>query len=149
MTIHTSFFVSGTGIDHVPVCQHGTSFIRNVEKAAVTFLALFVFERCIGIFSGLPMIVIILGEMENNVFEAMKSLCIKEVDRTLGGRKVTVHAIRHESLGVIGMGRRFPGVESKLYFVAEGTKLGSGGTDHGVVRDTEKGKSDEKATDDP
>jgi hypothetical protein len=52
--------------------------------------------------------------MENNVFDAMKSLCVKEVDRTLGGRKVAAHTIRHESRGVIGMGRRFPRVESKL-----------------------------------
>ena len=117
MTIHTPFFVSGTGIDHVPVGQHGASLIRDVEKATMTFLALFVFERCIGIFSGLPMIVFILGEMENNVFKAMKCLCIKEVDCTLGGRKVAVHTIRHESLGVIGTGRRFPGVESKLIIV--------------------------------
>ena len=148
MAVYTTFFVSFPGIHHIPVGQHGTSFIRDVEEITMAFLTLLVLERGISIFPSLYVIIFVLEEVDNDVFHTVKGLGVKKVDGTLGGGKVTIHAIRHKALGVVGMGRGLPGVVSELDLMADGAKLRGGRADHGVVGDAEKWESYEETTND-
>ena len=38
MAVHATFFISGSWIQHIPVRQHGTALIRDMEKVAIVFL---------------------------------------------------------------------------------------------------------------
>ena len=148
MAVHTTFFVSVPGIHHIPMGQHGTSFVGDIEEIAVAFLTLLVLERSVCIFPRFHVVILILEEVEHDIFHTVKGLGVKKIDGTLGGGKVTIHAIRHKALGVVGMGRGLPGVVRELDLMADGAKLRGGCADHGVVGDAEKWKSDEKATND-
>ena len=58
---------------------------------------------------------------------------------------MAIHAIGHETLGIIDMAGRFPGVVSELNFMAGRTESGGRGSDHGVVGDAEQGQGNEDA----
>jgi hypothetical protein len=84
--------------------QHRSTFVRNIEKIAVAFLTLFVLKRSIGLIAILVMVVSVLGKMNNNVFNAMESLGVKEVKRIVGCWQMTVHAVGYKTLGIVDMG---------------------------------------------
>lgn len=104
MAVHALLLVTWSGVDYRPMGQHRPTFVRNIEKVAVAFLTLFVFKGCIRLIAILLMIVSLLGEMNDNVFNAMESLGVEEVKRIVGGRQVTVHAVGYKTLGVVDMG---------------------------------------------
>lgn len=130
--------------------QHGTPFVRNVKDVAVTFQALLVFERSVGMFPLDLMIVRFrsLHEMDEDILDAVGRFGIEKIDGIVGGGEVTIHTIRHEPLGVIDMGGRPPGVVCELDFMTRCTKLGCRGPNHRIIRQTEKGKSDKDSHDD-
>jgi len=86
--------------------------------------------------------------MNDDIFDAVHGFGIKEIKGVMGGRKMTVHAVCHKALGVVDMGRGFPGVVGELNFVAGGAELGRRRPDHGVVADTENRKADDDAKND-
>lgn len=58
---------------------------------------------------------------------------------------MAVHAISHKPLGIVYVGRRFPGIVGKLDFVAGSAELRCGSAHHGVVGNTEYGEGNEKS----
>ena len=60
---------------------------------------------------------------------------------------MVVHAVGHETLGIVDVSGGLPGIVGKLDFMARGAKLRSGGANHGVISDAEKGKRHENADD--
>ena len=104
MTINALLFVSGSGIDHVTVSQHGTAFIWDIEKIAMTFLALVVGEGGVSFLPLLIVIILLLKEVDENVLGAMKGLGVEELYGILGSRKMAVHAVSHKALLVVHMG---------------------------------------------
>jgi hypothetical protein len=66
----------------------------------------------------------ILRKMDDNILNAVGGFGIKEIKGVMRGRQMTVHAIGHKALGIIYMGRSFPGVVGKPNFMAGGAKLG-------------------------
>ena len=111
----------------------------------MAFLALVVFKRGVGCSRLFVMIIFILKEMDDNVFDAVKGLGRKEIKRVVGRRQMAVHAVGHKTLGVIDVGGGLPGVVGKLDLMAGGTELGRCGADHGIVGEAEKRKSDDDA----
>jgi hypothetical protein len=93
------------------------------------------------------MIVAFLYKMNDDVFDAVECLCVEKVKGVVRGRQMTIHAIGHESLGVVHVGGRLPGIVSKLDFVTACTKGGCGCPDHGVIGQAEKGKGDNQTED--
>ncbi len=85
----------------------------------------------------------VLGKMNINIFYAVYGFGIKKIKCVMGGRQMAVHAVRHKSLGIVDMGGGFPGIVSKLDFMAGCTELRCGGSDHGVIAEAEKGKRNE------
>ena len=83
--------------------------------------------------------------MDVDILDAVGGLGEKEVEGVVGRRQVAVHAVGHEPLGIVHVGRRPPRVEGKLDLVAGGTELGGRCADHGVVGDAEQGQGDEDA----
>jgi hypothetical protein len=104
MTINTLLFVSSPGIDHVTVSQHGTAFIRDVEKIAMAFLALVVGKRGVRFLPLFVVIILFLEEVDENIFGTMKSLGIEELKGIMRGGKMAVHAVGHKALLVVHMG---------------------------------------------
>ena len=104
MAVHTLLLVTWSGVDYRPMGQHCSAFVRDKEKVAVAFLTLFVLKRSIGLIAILVMIVSLLGKMNDNVFNAMESLGVEEVQRIVGGRQVTVRAVGYKTLGIVDMG---------------------------------------------
>ena len=125
--------------------QHGSPLVRDVENIAVTLLTLFIFKRGIGGLARLFMVVFIHGEMDDDVFDAVGGLCIEKIEGIMGGGQMTVHAIRHKTLGIVHMGRCLPGIIGKLDLVAGGTEFGRGCAHHGVIGNTEYGKGNDEA----
>lgn len=144
MAVHTLLLVTGPGIDHRPMGQHSSTFVRNIEKVAVAFLTLFVLKGSIGFIAILVMIVSLLGKMNDNVFNAMESLGVEEVKRIVGGRQVTVHAVGYKTLGVVDVGGGLPCVVGILDLMAPRTKLRRRCAHHCVVTEAEKGESYEE-----
>ena len=66
----------------------------------------------------------------------------KEIKCILGCRQVAVHAVHDHTRGVVDMGGGTPGPDSRLDFMAGGTKIGGRCANHGIVTDAEKGKGD-------
>jgi hypothetical protein len=144
MAVHTLLFITGSGINYRSMSQHGSTFVRNIEKVAVAFLTLFVPKGSIGFIAILVMIVSLLGKMNDNVFNAMESLGVEEVKRIVGGRQVTVHAVGYKTLGVVDVGGGLPCVIGILDLMAPRTELRRGRTYHGVVTEAEKGEGYKK-----
>jgi hypothetical protein len=87
------------------VGQHGPPFVRDIKDISVAFLALIVFEGGIGLLAVLFVIILIQNkDVHEKVFDAVPCLGVKEVKSVVGGREVTVHAVGHKSLRIIGMG---------------------------------------------
>ena len=78
VAIHALFLITGPGIDHGLVCQHGTPFVWNVKNISVTLLTLFVFEVGIGVLPVFFVIIFIDEKMNDQVLEAVKGLGKKE-----------------------------------------------------------------------
>jgi hypothetical protein len=129
MAIHAFFFISGPGIDHGSMGQHGATFIRNVQNTSMAFLALFIFKRVVGRLAIFFVIILVLGKVDDNIFDPVK------------GWQMAVHTVRHESLGIVYVGGCLPGIVGKLDLVARGAKPGRGSTHHGIVGYTENRKS--------
>ena len=104
MTINALLFVSGPGIDHVTVSQHGTAFVWDIEKIAMTFLALVVGKRSVSLLPLFVVIILFLKEVDENVLGTMKGLGIEELEGVMRGGQMAVHAIGHKTLLVVHMG---------------------------------------------
>lgn len=111
----------------------------------MTLLALGVFKRRIGFHSVFRAIIFILGKMDNDVLDAMNRFSVEKVDHILGRGKMAVHTIGNKSMGVIEVGRGFPGVYGKADFMAGSAEFGCGSADHGKVGNTEQRKCDQNA----
>ncbi len=125
MKIHTPFLISPPRVDHITMGQHGPPLIGNIEKIPMALLALLVLERGIG---NAPLLLVVIcpaHKMDDNVLYAMCRLCIEKIEHICRGRQVTIHAISHKSLSVVGMGGGLPGVVDKLNFMAGRTELGA------------------------
>jgi len=129
------------------MCQHGTTFVRYIKNVAMAFLALFIFERGVGLFllQGMIIKAHVLCKMDVNIFEAVHGFGVEKIDSVMRGREVTVHTVRYKALGIVDMSGCFPGVVCIFDFVTGCTKLRRRCPDHGVITKTEKGKSDEYA----
>jgi hypothetical protein len=144
MAIHTPFLVSRPGIDHITVGQHGAALVRDVEKIAVAFLTLLVFERGVSFLPLLFVVILFQEEMHYHVFGAVKGLGVEKINGVLGSRQMAVHAVCHETLLVVRMTGSLPGIVGKLDFMAAGTELGRRCAGHGVVREAEKRESNDE-----
>jgi len=103
MAIYAPFLVTGPGIDNRPMGQHGSSFVRDVQKVAVALLALLIFKGGISSLAVTIMVVGLLGKMNDNVFNAVGGLGVEEVECIVRGRQVTIHAVGHKALGIVDM----------------------------------------------
>jgi hypothetical protein len=83
--------------------------------------------------------------MLNHVLGAVIGFGKEEVKSLVRSRQVTVHAVGHESLGIVDMGRGSPGTNCRFDFMACGTKIGCRGPHHGIVSHAEQRKSDYNA----
>ena len=111
MAIHTSFFITRPGIDNRSVGQHGAPFVRNIKDISMAFLALIVLKSGICLLTIFLMIVFVQqNDMGKEVFDAVPCLGIEEVKGVMRGGEMTIHTVCHKSLGIIGMGRGFPGI---------------------------------------
>lgn len=147
VTVDAFLFVTRPGVNHRPVCQHGAPFIRNIHDVAVAFPALFVFKTRIGLLTLAGMVVKghVLGEMGEDVLDPVCCFGIKEIEGIMRGGKVTVHAIRHEPLGIVRVGGGLPGIVRELNLMAGRAELGCGSPDHRIIADAEDGKGDDDA----
>jgi hypothetical protein len=145
VAVHALLFIAGPGIDYRLVGQHGPALVWNVEKVAVALLALFVSKGSVCLLAVLVVIVLVLNEMNEDVFGAVKGLGIEEVKRVVGGGKVTIHAVSYKPLCVVHVGRSLPRVVRKLNLVTPCAELRRCCTNHGVVGETKKRKGNEQA----
>jgi hypothetical protein len=137
VAVHTTLFIARSWIKDRPVSEHGSSSVRNVKNIAMTFLALIVLEGGISLHPVFVMIIFLLHKMNNDVFDAVGSLRVEKVEGMVWGGQMTVHTVGHKSLRIIRMCGGFPGVVSKLNFMAGCAELGRGSPDHGVIGDAE------------
>ena len=79
--------------------------------------------------------------MFHHVLGAVVGFGKKEVESLVGRRKMAVHAVGHESLGVVDMGGGSPGNHRRFDLMAQGAKIRSGGAYHGIVGHAEQGES--------
>ncbi len=79
VAVHAAFFIAWPCVKHRPVGKHGPPFVRNIEDISMAFLALFVFEGCIGCIPGFLVVVFVLNKMEYDVFDAVHGFGIKEI----------------------------------------------------------------------
>ena len=86
VAIHASFLIAGSGVDDRPVGEHGPPFVRDIQEIAMAFLALLIFERGVSREPGFLVIVFVLGEMNDDVFDAVRGLGVEKVERIMGGR---------------------------------------------------------------
>jgi hypothetical protein len=84
--------------------QHSTPLIRDIQYISVALLALLVFEGGISRLAILVVIIFFLHKMDDNIFDAVGGLGIEEIKGIVRGGKMAVHAVRHETLGVIYVG---------------------------------------------
>ncbi len=123
MAIHAPFFIPGSGIYYRSVGEHGPTFIRDIQEITMAFLALFILERGIGSQPVFIVVVFVLCEMNNDIFNAMGGLGVEKIEGVLWGWQMAIHTIRNKALRIIYMGGCFPGVVSKLDFMAPGAEL--------------------------
>ena len=86
----------------------------------MALLALFVGKSRIG-FLTLQLVIVlahILCEVNKDVFDPVGCFGIEKLERILRCGQMTIHAISHKALCVVGMGRRFPGIVGELNLVA-------------------------------
>jgi len=114
-----------------------------VEDVPVAFLALGVLKGLIGVVPALFPVIGPVDKVDVDIFDSVEGLGIEKVERVLGGRQVAVHAVCGEPLGVVHMGGCLPAVVGRSDLVAGGTEPGSGGPYHGVIGQTEDGKSND------
>ena len=145
MAVHALFFVARTSIDHRTVCQHGTALVRHGQQISMALLALGVIKGVVGSLPVFLTIVFFYYEMLNDVLDTMIGFGKEEVECLVRSRQVTVHAVGHESLGIVDMGGRSPGNHRRLDLMAHGAKFRSGGAYHGIIGHAEQGKRDENA----
>jgi hypothetical protein len=146
MAVHATFFISGTRVNNIPMRQHGAALIRYIEYVAVAFLALLIFEGGIGRLAIIGIHVRFAGEkVYEEILYAMECLGVEKIDCIVGGRQVTVHAVRNKSLAVVDMRRGFPGVVGELDLMAGGAELRCRSSHHGIVGHAEKRKCDDHA----
>lgn len=140
MAIHAPFLIARPGIDHIAMRQHGSPLVRNIEKVTVAFLALLILERGIG---NTPLLLVVIGaakKMDDDVFDTVGCLGIEKIKGIMRCGEVTVHAVGHKSLFIVGMGGGLPGVVSELNLMARCAKLRRGCPHHGEIGHAEKGK---------
>jgi hypothetical protein len=120
VAVHALFLIAFSGIEYSPVCQHSASFVWDVKNIAVALLALIVGEIRIGFFFLQCVVIVahILGKMNIDVFNAVGGFSIKKVEGVMRSRQVTIHAIGHEAVGVVDVGRGFPSIVSVLDLMA-------------------------------
>ena len=86
--------------------------------------------------------------MRQHVFGAVIGLGVKEIEGIMRRGEMAVHAVRHEPLAVIDVGRSPPGVIGEIDLVAGRAKLWCRGAHHGVVGKAEKGEGHDNPKDD-
>jgi len=133
VAIYTFFLITWSGINHVAVSQHGSTFVGNVQQVAVTFLALIILEGGVSYLTIFLVIVSALGKMDDDVLDAVPGFCIEKLEGVVRGREMAIHAVGHEALLIVHMTGGLPGVVGKLNFVAAGAELWCCGAHHGVV----------------
>ena len=122
--------------------QHGPPFVGNIQNIAMTFAALVIIERGVRFFAVFLVVVFILQKMGDDIFEAVHGFGIEKIHCIMRGGKVAVHAVGHESLGIVDMGGGSPCVNSKTDFMAGGAEPGGGGSYHGIIGHAEQRKPD-------
>jgi len=137
MTIYAFLLITRPGIDHVTVSKHGATFVWNVKEIAMTFLALVIPERGVGLLPLFFVVILALEKMNEDVLGTVKGLGIEKVKGVVRGWQMTIHAVGYKSLFIVYMSRGLPSVVGKLNLMAGGTKLRRGGSYHGVVGETE------------
>ena len=145
MAIYTFFFIAGSCINDGSMGQHGPTFIRDMKNVAMAFLALFILKSGVG-FVFLQSVIIqahIFCEMDVNILDAVQGLGVKKINCIVGSGQMTVHAVCDKPLGIIDMRGCFPGIIGISDFMAGGAELRRRRSDHGVITETEKGKSDQ------
>jgi hypothetical protein len=145
MAVYTPLLIPLTRIEHRPVSQHSASFIGDVEDITMAFKTLRILEGFIGLLAVFSVIVLVLHKVYDHILYPMEGFGIKKLKGIVGGRQMTIHAVGHKPLFIVGMGGRLPGVVGKLYFMTARAELGRGRTDHGVIGEAEKGKRDKNA----
>ena len=70
----------------------------------MAFLALVVGEGGVSFLPLLVVIILLLKEVDENIFGAVKGLGVEELKGIVGGRQMAVHAVGHKSLLVVHMG---------------------------------------------
>jgi len=80
--------------------------------------------------------------MLNDILGTVIGFGKEKIECLVRGRQMTVHAVGHESLGIVDMGGGSPGNHCRFDLMARGTKIRSGGTHHGIVGHAEQRKSD-------
>jgi len=80
--------------------------------------------------------------MLNQVLGTVIGFGKKEIECLVRSRQVAVHAVGHESLGIVDMGGGSPGKHGRFDLMAQGTKIRGGGADHGIVGHAEHRESD-------
>ena len=145
VAIDTFLFITGSGVEYRPMGEHCPPLIRNMQNISMALLTLLVGKRRIGLLALVLMIVLghVLGKMNKNIFYTVKGFCIKKIECIVRRRKVTVHTVGDESLGIVHMGGCLPCIVSELNFMAGSTKLRRRCPNHGVVPDTEQRESDD------
>ena len=70
----------------------------------MAFLALVVSEGGVSFLPLFLVIILFLEEMDENIFGAVKSLGVEELNGIMRGRQMAVHAVGHETLLVVDVG---------------------------------------------
>jgi hypothetical protein len=74
MAVHALFFIALSCVEDFTMGHHGSPFIRNIEDISVAFQALIVLKRGICLFTIFFVIIFILDEMDNDVFDPVGRL---------------------------------------------------------------------------
>ena len=104
MTIHAFLLITRPGIDHVTVRKHGTTLVGNVKEITMTFLALVIVERGIGLLPLFFVVIFALKKMDEDVLGTVKGFGIKKVKGVVRSRQMAIHAVGHKALGIVHMG---------------------------------------------
>ena len=91
-----------------------------MQNVPVAFPALIVLERRVRDPALFFVVVVgfVLCKMDEDILDAVGGFGVKKVEGVMGRGQMAVHAVRHKPLGIVHMGRGFPGVVGKLNFMA-------------------------------
>jgi hypothetical protein len=103
VTIDAPLFITFPGVNYRPVGQHGPPLIGKVEDISMAFSALVVFKGGIGLLTVLLVIIFVLHEVHDNIFDTVCCFGIKKIESVVRGGKVAVHAVRDKTLGIVYM----------------------------------------------